>query len=218
VEALRLKVEKAVAQRNYPEAIQALESALQIDPADIALRQRLSELQKAQEQRVKAERLLVHAQGELELQKLTSAFQSATEALNAEPDNPSAKTLVSRIEGIIAERDSQRRLKEGLTKVRGLLVVEALDEAISVLEELAVLAPEHPQVRDLLARTQRQREARGAGSPASHQYRHRSGEGFHKKWRFLACDHDAGGLGQGISRRNQCCRNARLCSRRISSD
>jgi serine/threonine-protein kinase len=160
VEALRQKVDKAVGERNYPEAIQALGSALQINPDDTVLRQRLTELQRAQEQREKAERFLVHAHSELELQRFTSAFQSATDALHAEPDNVTARDLVSRIEGMLAERDSQRRIKEGLTKVRGLLVVEALDEAVAVLEELKALAPEHPQVRDLLTRTQRQREAR----------------------------------------------------------
>jgi serine/threonine protein kinase len=160
VEALRQRAEKAIIEGNYGEGIQALGSALQISPADTALRLRLSELQKAQEQREKAERLLTQARSELESQKLTSAFQSASEALNAEPDNSTAKDLVARIESMIAERDSQRRLKEGLTKVRGLLVVEALDEALEVLEELAKHAPEHPQVRELLARTHRQREAR----------------------------------------------------------
>jgi serine/threonine protein kinase len=160
VEALRQKAEKAFTEHNYGEAIQALGSALQINPKDTALRQRLTELQRVQEQRDKAERLLQHAQSELELQKLTSAFQSANEALNAEPDNPAAKGLVSRIESAIAERDSQRRLKEGLTRVRGLLVVEALDEAIDVLEDLAKHEPEHQQVRELLARAHQRREAR----------------------------------------------------------
>jgi serine/threonine-protein kinase len=160
VEALVQKADKAIAERNYAEAIQALGSAVQINPKDAALRQRLADLQEAQEQREKAARLLVQAQSELESQKFTSAFQSAREALNAEPENTDAKRLVNRLETMIAERDAQKRLKDGLTKVRGLLVVEALDEAITVLEELAKQVPEHPQVRELLARSQSQREAR----------------------------------------------------------
>jgi serine/threonine protein kinase len=160
VEVLWQKAEKAIAERNYGEAIQALGSAVQINPKDTVLRQRLTELQEAQEQREKAARLLLQAQSELEAQKLTTAFQSATDALNAEPENATAKELVSRLETMLAERDSQRRLKDGLTKVRGLLVVEALDEAIAVLEELAKHAPAHPQVRELLTRSHSQREAR----------------------------------------------------------
>jgi len=160
IEVLWQKAEKAIGERNYAEAIQALGSAVQINPKDTALRQRLTELQEAQEQRERAARLLLQAQSDLEAQKLTSAFQSATDALNAEPANTAARDLVSRIEAMIAERDSQRRLKDGLTKVRGLLVVEALDEAIAALEELAKQAPQHPQVRELLARSHNQREAR----------------------------------------------------------
>ena len=160
IEVLWQKAEKAIAERNYGEAIQALGSAVQINPKDTVLRQRLTDLQEAQEQRERAGRLLVQAKSELEQQKLTSAFQSARDALNAEPENSAARDLVSRIETMIADRDSQRRLKDGLTKVRGLLVVEALDEAITVLEELAKHAPDHPQVRELLSRTHSQREAR----------------------------------------------------------
>jgi len=160
VEALCQKADKAVAERNYAEAIQALGSAVQINPKDAALRQRLADLQDAKEQREKAARLLVQAESELESQKFTSAFQSARDALNAEPGNTAARGLVTRIEAMIAERDAQKRLKDGLTKARGLLVVEALDEAITVLEDLAKQAPEHPQVRELLARSESQRKAR----------------------------------------------------------
>lgn len=160
IEVLWQKAEKAIGERNYNEAIQALGSAVQINPKDTVLRQRLTELQEEQEQREKAARLLGQAKSELEQQKLTTAFQSATDALKAEPENAAARDLVSRIERMLAERDAQRRLKEGITKVRGLLVVEALDEAIAVLEDLAKHAPEHPQVRELLARTHSQREAR----------------------------------------------------------
>ena len=160
IEVLWQKAEKALGERNYNEAIQALGSAVQINPKDTVLRQRLAELQEAREQREKAARLLLQAQNELEAQKLTTAFQSATDALSAEPENTAAKDLVTRIGTMIAERESQRRLKDGLTKVRGLLVVEALDEAITVLEELAKHAPDHPQVRELLSRTHNQREAR----------------------------------------------------------
>jgi serine/threonine-protein kinase len=160
VEVLWQKAEKAIVERNYNEAIQALGSAVQINPKDTKLRQRLTELQQAQDQREKAARLLLQAQSELEAQKLTTAFQSATDALNAEPENTAVREMVSRLETMIAERDSQRRLKDGLTKVRGLLVVEALDEAITVLEELVKHAPDHPQVRELLARSHSQREAR----------------------------------------------------------
>ena len=53
---------------------QALGSAVQINPKDTALRQRLTELQEAQEQRERAARLLLQAQSDLEAQKLTSAF------------------------------------------------------------------------------------------------------------------------------------------------
>ena len=160
VDALSQKAEKAIAEGNYAEAIQALGSAVQINPKDAALRQHLTDLQQAQEQRERAARLLLQAHSELESQKLTSAFQSATDALHAEPENTAAKDLVSRIETMIAERDAQKRLKDGLTKVRGLLVVEALDDAIVLLEELAKQAPKHPQVRELLSRSQSQRDAR----------------------------------------------------------
>ena len=160
VEALVLKADKAIAERNYAEAIQALGSAVQINPKDAALRRRLADLQEAQEHREKAARLLVQAQSELESQKFTSAFQSARDAFNAEPENTAAKDLVTRLEAMMAERDAQKRLKDGLTKARGLLVVEALDEAIAALEDLAKQSPEHPQVRELLARSQSQRETR----------------------------------------------------------
>ncbi len=160
IEALRQKAEKSAGDRNYAEAIQVLGSALQINPTDMVLQQRLKELEAAQEQRQRAERLLAQAQNELDLQNFTAAFQSATGALEAEPDNGIARELVARLGRTIAERDSEKQLREGLSKVKGLLVVESLDEAIALLDDLAKRAPDHPQVKELLARTSRQRAAR----------------------------------------------------------
>jgi serine/threonine protein kinase len=160
VEDLRRKAENAASEHNYGEAIDALGLALQIQPSETALQVRLVELQTTQEHHEKTQRLLTYAQSQLDAQKLTSAFQSAKEARDADPDNSEAAKLVSRLEHLIAERDAAKRLAEGLAETKRLLVVEALDEAVEVLKDLAMLAPEHPEVRELLARTRNQREAR----------------------------------------------------------
>jgi serine/threonine protein kinase len=162
IHEFRGRAEQAAAEGNYTEAIHAIGSAVQIDPADPELRRRLQEFEATKEQKDEAKRLLAKARNDLELQKLTSAFQSVTDALNLEPDNQSARDLASEIETRIKHRDSETRFKNGMSRVKGLLVLEAFDEAIEVLEGLSregILAgtPQAQEVSGALERTRNQR-------------------------------------------------------------
>jgi hypothetical protein len=162
IQEFREKAEKAASEGNYMDAILAMGSAVQIDPVDPELRRRLTELEASKEQKEATQRLLAEARNDLELQKLTSAFQSATEALKIEPDNEAARELASEIETRIKRRDLENRFKNGMSKVKGLLVLEAFDEAIEVLESLSregipAGTAQSLEISEALERTYRQR-------------------------------------------------------------
>jgi len=154
------KAEKAALDNAYGDAIRWLNSALQLDPSSHSLKERLAQLESAKQRREKTEHLLAQARTDLESQKLTLAFQSATEALGADPKNTEAQILVSRIRKIIADREAERRIKEGLSQAKKLVVFGALDQAIESLQNLLADAPDAIQVREFLSRTCQQRDER----------------------------------------------------------
>ena len=94
-----------------------------------------------------------------EQNKLTVAFQGASDALNAEPAHEEARNLLAQLQHRMAEREAQQKLADDLAKVRGLLVLESFDEADEILATLARQAPGSPDVLELMDRARWQREA-----------------------------------------------------------
>ena len=158
VDALVAKAEEFAAAQDYANAIQSLESALQIDPGNAVLTGRLAELKSIRERGEMAKRLLDRARSDADVNNLTSAFQGASDALSAEPGNVEARRLLAQIQARLDQRDAEARRKEALAKARGLLAMESFDEAIEILSGLAHQAPEPAQVGELLEHARQQRE------------------------------------------------------------
>jgi serine/threonine-protein kinase len=152
------QADAAAAAHDYAAAIEALESAVRVDPANTALPARLAELRAAKQRSDLASHLVSSARENLHVDNLSTAFQLLGDALAAEPGHSEAQRLLSDVQVKISERDAQKRLREGLAKANGLMALQSFDEAIATLEALSVEAPGSEQVRAALDVAHRERD------------------------------------------------------------
>ncbi len=162
VHSLSEQSEKFAAVNNLADAIRTLEAALAIDTGNVSLSARLKELQAAKERFELSQQLLARARADFEQNNLTAAFQAANDALHAapgvEPGNSEARNLLGEVRQRMTARDAEQRLREGLSKVKGLIALQSFDEAIAVIESLAREGTDSAELRDLLLRTRQQSE------------------------------------------------------------
>ncbi|MGA8578318.1 MAG: protein kinase [Bryobacteraceae bacterium] len=164
-QALIEQAQKAVAGRDFATAIEAVESAVRVIPSDLSLQARLTELRAAKQRADMAAKLVETARESLQANNLSAAFRLLSEALSTEPGNSEAQRLLSDVQVRISERDADRRIHEGLTKVNELLTLRSFDEAIGLLEDLSRQAPVSEPIRATLELARQQRQE---------YYRHRS--------------------------------------------
>jgi serine/threonine-protein kinase len=124
-----------------------LKEALQIDPANGSARSRLDQLNAVREKKLRAQNLLAEARVEFGQQNLTGAFEHATEAAQSDPASADASEFVRQVRKAIEKRDSEARRKAGLSKSRGMLLVQDYAGAVNTLQELAKQYPGDSEVR-----------------------------------------------------------------------
>jgi serine/threonine-protein kinase len=124
-----------------------LKEALQIDPSNSTARTRLDQLNAVREKKVRAQNLLAEARVEFGHQNLTSAFEHATEAAQSDPASAEATEFARQVRKALDKRDSEARRKAGLSKSRGMLLVQDYAGAVNTLQELAKQYPGDSEVR-----------------------------------------------------------------------
>lgn len=150
------QAERAASSRDFDAAIQAVESALRLDSQDASLPPRLAELRAAKQRAETAEAMVESARLNLQQDNISTAWRLLNDALNAEPGNLEAQRLLTGVNQQLAKRDEERRFRERLGKVKGLLAFQSFDEAVSELESLAAEAPQSEEVRAALESARRQ--------------------------------------------------------------
>lgn len=158
IEELLSLADEESSRRSFAEARSKVESALQLDPSSPTLKERLVDLKRKEEQAGLAKQLMLRARDELAQSDLTEAFQLANEAANNDPENPQATALVDEIKRALDAQRRQAALRADIEKARGLLVVQAYDQAIELLTRMAADNPSS-EVEALLADARRLQEA-----------------------------------------------------------
>ena len=153
VEARRLREEVREREGSIRKVRPQVQEVLARANEAVEHRARLYELQAAKEQSEKADSLLAEAKQYLSVKQLPVAFEKATEAQRADPANPGARELVSSIPRAMEVREQGNRLREALHKAKGLVLTKAFDEAIAMLEGLAISHPDSSEVALLVKRT-----------------------------------------------------------------
>jgi len=158
VEGLIRRSDEEAEQRRFAQAIDLLSSAREFAGQDESIESRLRKLQSAKERDEKAQRLVISAKEELSRNLLTSAFDRISEAYRTDPEHPEASKLLAEIQLQIQKRDEAREIEAELHRVRGMIAIEAFDQAAGLLTELNTANPGRTEIRDLMVRVAAQKE------------------------------------------------------------
>ncbi len=134
VEALLTAGRGKLEQQDFSSAIESFESALRLDRSNSEIQKQIQQARAAMEQAQRAHSLVDEAQRALDSRNLTGALNKATEALLLDPRNNSAAALLEAIRRETEVRERERRLQEGLSRAKGSLMLQAFDEAVTLLQ------------------------------------------------------------------------------------
>jgi serine/threonine-protein kinase len=162
VEALVSKGADEMAAGSLKEAVQALESAIRLDPTDTHVRSLLEQARLAFEQSRKIAQLVNDADRALQARDYIGEKNSADQALALAPAEPQAGEILERAQAALAEQERQARLAEELLRAQRLIDIRAWHEAAELLNQLQSQYPEVSEVQTLqeMLRTGRLNEQR----------------------------------------------------------
>lgn len=144
IDALLKDAEQQLAQRQFAETIQSLDSALRLDRTNVSIRTRLEQAQTQLAHCRKAARLAADARSSVGRGDLPGAVDAASKALNLDPHNAEARRVLDIV------RAEEKRFEEALATALELLECKRIDEAIAALELLQALQPESSEVKAAL--------------------------------------------------------------------
>jgi tetratricopeptide (TPR) repeat protein len=150
ISTLTAAAEQHVADKQFTKAIEAIDTALKIEPSSEELRKRASEVRELMEREKHAVDLLQAARQDLATEHFTGAYENATQALKYDPNRSEALQLIASVQLEIEKRDRQKRYREGLDKAREVLRSGAHGEAIRLLQELLGTFPGSLEASQLL--------------------------------------------------------------------
>ena len=160
VEALLTAGKEQLRERRFDEAIASFESALQLNPADSAVRSAISEARLAFEHSRKADQLALEAYQVLKAGDVTAARQKASLAVQTDPGSPRAVAIMQRVEETLRGRERARKLQAGLDQAKAALLVGSVQEAIGLLTALRTEYPGEAEVETLFETAKRERSER----------------------------------------------------------
>ena len=145
--------------RNFADAIQKFESALQLDKSNPAIHALIEQARNSWEQALRADRLVQEARSALDCGDLTGAHENLETALATDSEHAAAAQLMSTVRRKIEAREHDRRLRDGLNQVHRLIILKSFPEAIEALRKIQTEYPESNDVVQLLKRAQEEQEA-----------------------------------------------------------
>ncbi len=161
LEALCQKSDQEAAARNFDRAVEILESALRLDPADPEITSHLERMRSRQVGWQLATCLLADARNLLGRQSLTEAQAKVAEALEYDPENPEARDLEKVIRQALQRRGVEARIEQELVKAKSSLLLQSFEEAIAILAALRAECPGSSVIEHWLEHAQTQQAESG---------------------------------------------------------
>jgi eukaryotic-like serine/threonine-protein kinase len=158
ITTLAAAAEQHVNAKQFTKALEALETALKIDPSAADLRKRTGEVRELMERAKRAQELLAVARQDLATEHLTDAYQRATEALQFDPGHVEASQFLASVRDEMARRERQKAVQDGVDRARQLLGKGSYDESIQLLQGLNASYPGTLEVSQLLRDAENARE------------------------------------------------------------
>ncbi|HEV3196358.1 MAG TPA: protein kinase [Bryobacteraceae bacterium] len=155
VQELMGQAETQVLARDYGAAADRLEEALRLDLNNSSVRARLEEIRSERERVQRSASLMAEARLELQHEALTSAFEHASQAAEADPRSQEAAALLDRVRNRLARRELEIRRRGALSKARGLILVQDYAGAAKILQDWAQQHPDDPEIEAKLEEMER---------------------------------------------------------------
>jgi len=156
LEAGRLEIQA----QHYEQAIRKFESALRLDKSNTQIHELIQQARSEWEQQQRADRLVAEARHALDSGDITSANKGITDALSAFPEHSQAKSLLSEVRQKLRAREREAFLRDGLARVKGLMLLQSFDAALELLNSLRAEYPESTEITHLLADATHARDAK----------------------------------------------------------
>ncbi len=142
--------------RQFDQAIQQFESALRLDKSNPELHLLIQQARTAWERAQRADRLVQEAAQALQRDDLSGAHKSVAEALSLDPHHAAAAELAETVRARIEAHEREQKLRDEISQVKGLMLLQSFDEAIVALTRLRQEFPEAEEASSLLDRARRE--------------------------------------------------------------
>ena len=145
--------------RQFDQAIQKFESAVRLDKSNPELLALIDQARASWEQAQRADRLTEEVRQALRRGDLTAAHKKVIEAVSTDPKHTEAEALLATIQKEIEARERERRLRDGLEHVKGLMLLHSFEQAIEELKGIQAEFPESAEAGRLLERALKEQAA-----------------------------------------------------------
>lgn len=150
VKQLLSEAEEAVASSRYPEALNALDQAIKLDPQNVELVGRIEQVREKKQRADEVASLMTQAQSLRERGDWTGAINVVEKALRLDRDNPAIRAAHVELSRQAKLAAQQQQVKGLLEKARSEYTARRYTQAIEILREVGKIDPSAPELNTLL--------------------------------------------------------------------
>jgi serine/threonine-protein kinase len=150
IQSLLSEGEAFLKEKKFDEARQRFEQVLALDTQHGQAQELLEASRREMARQAAVQQGLMATEHAMTHGDLTLAQAELDKVLEADPENPDAKSLLGRLHQDRAERDKRTRLQENLRHGRTLLIQQKYEDCIGLLEPLEKEFPQEEELRQLL--------------------------------------------------------------------
>jgi serine/threonine protein kinase/predicted Zn-dependent protease len=137
IDALVREAEERANSRDFAAAVEKLNSAMRLDPGSPTLRSRLEQIKEGEDRAKRGDDAISRGRRSLNEGDLTGAFTHLSEAVETDPGHDQAGPLLDEVKRAMHEREIQTQVKAVTGQANDLILIQAYDDAISLLSDLA---------------------------------------------------------------------------------
>jgi eukaryotic-like serine/threonine-protein kinase len=150
VRQLMAEADEAMASSRYPEALNALDQAIKLDPENVELVKRLEEVRQKKQRADEVAGLMTQAEGLRERGDLTGAIKVVERALKLDQDNTTIRAIHAELTRQAKLAAQQQQVRDLLDKARHEYTARRFTQAIEILREVGKIDPSTPELNSLL--------------------------------------------------------------------
>ena len=150
VKQLMAEADEAAASSRYPEALDALDQAIRLDPENVELASRLEDIRQKKQRADELAALMTQAETLRERGDWTGAIGVLEKALRLDGDNQSIRAAHTELTRQAKLAAQQQQVKELLGKAKQEYTARRYTQAIEILREVGKIDPAAPELNTLL--------------------------------------------------------------------